>query len=37
MALATGADVQTEFVDPPERELMLLRAKPWACPIQTAD
>jgi pyrimidine dimer DNA glycosylase len=36
-ALAAGADVQTEFVDPPERQLALLRAKPCACPIETAD
>jgi hypothetical protein len=37
MTLATGADVQTEFVDPPERQLTLLRAKPCACPIETGD
>jgi hypothetical protein len=37
MELATGADVQTEFVDSPERQLTLLRAKLCACPIETAD
>jgi hypothetical protein len=34
MTLAAGEDVQTEFVDPPERQLTLLRAKPCPCPIQ---
>jgi hypothetical protein len=34
VALASGADVQTEFVDPPDRQLALLRAKPCPCPIE---
>jgi hypothetical protein len=33
MALATGEGLQTEFVDPPERQLALLRAKPCPCPM----
>jgi hypothetical protein len=31
-ALATGAAEQTEYVDPPARQLELLRAKPCDCP-----
>ena len=30
-ALATGIAVQTEFVDPPERQLLLLQAKGCDC------
>jgi hypothetical protein len=33
MTLATGDGEQTEFVDPPERQLTLLREKPCGCPI----
>jgi hypothetical protein len=32
-ALATGGPVQDRFVDPPERQLLLLRDKPCPCPL----
>jgi len=32
-SLATGAAEQTEHVDPPERQLELLRQKPCDCPL----
>ena len=32
-ALATGLAVQDRFVDPPDRQLDLLRAKPCPCPL----
>jgi hypothetical protein len=37
MTLATGEGVQTEFVDPPERQVALLRAKPCPCPIPAGE
>lgn len=32
-ALAKGGRVQTAFVDPPERQRMLLQEKPCECPL----
>lgn len=32
-SLATGSEVQDEYVDSPERQLELLREKPCACPL----
>ena len=34
-SLATGAAVQTEYVDPPRRQEELLRAKPCECLLAT--
>ncbi len=33
LALATGSAVQDVYVDPPPRQLRLLRAKPCECPL----
>lgn len=35
--LATGSTVQAEFVDPPERQLELLAAKPCPCPLRSEN
>jgi hypothetical protein len=32
-ALATGSDIQDEFIDPPERQLELLREKGCGCSV----
>lgn len=31
--LATGADIQTEYVDPPDRQIVLLREKGCSCDV----
>jgi hypothetical protein len=36
-ALAGGAATQTVFVDPPQRQLEILRAKPCPCPLAEAE
>lgn len=35
-ALATGSAVQDRFIDPPDEQIRLLRAKPCACPLEGA-
>lgn len=36
-AAASGSAVQDEFVDPPERQREILRAKPCACPYTEVE